>query len=93
VISITVSRVRLRRANSLDQQSGLLGFLAFELGPLFLDGVALRRTEQGRLILVFPVRRGRDGIAHPLVLPIDPAARAGIQDAVLTALRAQGEPL
>lgn len=44
-----------------------------------LDGITLRRTASGRLALSFPSRTAGDGRRHPLVRPVDDAARQAIE--------------
>ena len=72
------------------QERGLLGWLSLEIGPLLLDGVALRQTRRGRPTLSFPVRRDRAGRDHAIVRPIDRTARAAIEREVLAALGLAG---
>jgi hypothetical protein len=80
-----VSAVEFRHAHHADQQRGLLGWASFVLDDAVLvDGVALRRTRAGRLVLSFPDRR------HPRLRPVDDEARRAIERQVFAALDAQG---
>ena len=82
-----VTSVRLTRAPDPDQERGLLGWVYFVLdGALALDGVALRRTRDGRRTLSFPSRRDREGRQHPYVRPLSAEARSAIEEQVLDAL-------
>ena len=74
-------------ASQSDQERGLLGWLSFIVGPLRLDGVALRKTEDGtRLYLAFPSPTDRRGRRREVVRPRDAAARREIEGKVLAAL-------
>jgi DNA-binding cell septation regulator SpoVG len=82
-----VSSVRFTSAPVQDQQSGLVGFVSLLLaGCLRIDGIAVRRTRCGRLVLSFPVRRDAVGREHSVVRPIDDAARRDIEATVLRSL-------
>ena len=83
---LPVTEVRLAPAAPSETGSGLLGYVSFQLGALVLDGIALRRTRDGRLALSFPERRDSSGRRRPLVRPLDDAARRAIEAAVLAAL-------
>ena len=70
-----------------DRETGLLGWVALEVdGLLVVDAVAVRRTRDGRLVLSFPERTDSQGRRHPLVRPLDDAARRAIERQVLAAL-------
>ena len=58
---------------------------------LALDGVALRRTRDGRRTLSFPARRDRQGRDHPYVRPLSTEARSAIERQVLDALGLEPE--
>ncbi len=81
-----IDDVRFASASPEDQRSGLVGFLSFRLGPLRIDGVALRKTSAGRTTLSFPARTDRAGERHHFLRPIDNEARREIEGQVLTAL-------
>jgi len=82
-----VSAIRFSAAPARDVRSGLLGWVSFILGDLHLDGVAVRKTRDGRLVLSFPERRDARGNRHPIVRPLDDAARRQIEAEVFTALQ------
>ena len=62
-----------------------MGFLRLD-ATLRLDGLALRRTADGRLSLSFPARRDTAGKQHPYLRPVDDAARRDIEHQIFTAL-------
>ena len=82
-----VSEVRLVTATEADQRRGLLGFVSLHIdGRIVVDGVALRRTREGRLTLAFPKRLDRQGRRHPVVRSLDDETRVSIEHQVFTAL-------
>ncbi len=69
------------------RKTGLLGWVTFVIGhALQFDGVAVRRTRNGRLTLSFPVRHDSTGRQHSIVRPTDAAARREIESQVFAAL-------
>jgi DNA-binding cell septation regulator SpoVG len=82
-----VSSVRFTSASLHDMRRGLVGYTTFVLnGDVRIDGVAVRRSQQGRLYLAFPARRDSLGIDHPLVQPLGNEVRRQIERQVLAAL-------
>jgi DNA-binding cell septation regulator SpoVG len=66
---------------------GLLGFVAVTFaGALRIDGIAVRRTLDGRVVLSFPERRDASGRRHPIVRPLDAACRAAIEAQIFALL-------
>ena len=86
-----VTDVQFTLATPIDQPSGLLGYVAFRLGPVLIDGVTLRRTLSGQLTLSFPMRTSGTGQRHAIVRPADSPAREVITAAVLQGLPLPGE--
>jgi hypothetical protein len=87
--------VRIRtwtRCSDDDARRGLLGFLSLAYGDLILDGVAVRRTADGRMTLSWPERRDRLGRAHPYLRPISDEARRRIEHAVFSAAVGEEAP-
>jgi len=83
VTRLRVTAVRLVRARSAN---GLLGYVSLTVAGLRIDGLTLRRTRAGRLVISFPCRSDRRGRKHPIVRPSGPALEA----AILAALRRKG---
>ena len=73
-------------ASRADQALGLQAFLRFRVDGLVLDGVALRRTQAGRLTLSWPERADRTGRRHAVVRPAGDAERVALEQAVFAAL-------
>lgn len=74
-------------AGPADQRAGLIGFLCIRAGCLILDGVTLRRSAEGAMILSYPARTDRHGNRHAIVRPIDGISRAAIEGIVFEQLR------
>ena len=86
-LRVFVSEVRFTASHGDDADYGLLGWIACVVdGSLALDGLALRRTMDGRLTLSFPARRDRSGRRHHYVRPSSDAARREIEEQVFAAL-------
>ncbi len=81
-----VTAVRFSAASRRDVRSGLLGFASFEFAGFRFDGVAVRRTRDGRLVLSFPERTDKYGKRHETARPVDAASRKSIESAVFVAL-------
>ena len=91
---MTDLEIRIRtwvRATDTEIRSGLMGYIMVEYGTLVLDGIALRRTTDGRLVLSFPARTDGAGRRHPYIRPIDDEARRVIEAAILGELGQRGE--
>ncbi len=86
-----VSEVRFTAATPEQVDEGLLGFAACRYGVLRLDGIAVRRTLDGRLTLSYPARRDSSGRKHFLIRPLDDAGRRLIEFEVLKALGLEGD--
>jgi DNA-binding cell septation regulator SpoVG len=79
-----ISNIRFTPAQARDVASGLLGFVSCIIDDrLYLDGITVRRTADGRVALSFPERRTSSGGAYPYMRPIDEAARNDIENAIL----------
>jgi DNA-binding cell septation regulator SpoVG len=79
-------QVRVRswiRASDEDARAGLLGYITVFVGRLIVDGVTVRRTAAGKLVLSFPQRESRSGHRHAVVRPVDDEARREIEAQVL----------
>jgi hypothetical protein len=86
-----IGQVRLHQSSAAEAESGLLGWVSFDIGDVLrIDGVALRRRLDGCLTLSFPCRRGRGGDSHPYTRPLDAQARAVIERQVFEALGLDG---
>jgi DNA-binding cell septation regulator SpoVG len=86
-MAITITSARLAAASADAARAGLLGWVSCTLnGRIRLDGLALRRTLDGRLVVSFPARRDTAGRRHFLVRPLDADARRELQRQILDAL-------
>ena len=86
-----ISHLRYTPATTADERKGLLGFVSCHYGALVLDGIALRRSADGRLLLAWPGRRDTHGKQHHSVRPVDDAARVALESAVFAELKLRTE--
>jgi DNA-binding cell septation regulator SpoVG len=84
-----IRSVRFTPSTDAEAERGLLAYVRFDFGPFIFDGVTLRRHGDGRLGLSWPERTDRQGRRHPLVRPVDDAARREIEAHVLRELTRQ----
>jgi hypothetical protein len=80
---VTLRDLHLTRAPRHLALDGLLWWVRGRLGGIHIDGLAVRVTRCGRLVLVWPVRRDSRGHQHPLIWPIDRRVREAIRHQVL----------
>lgn len=83
--------VKLARGSSQAEEFGLLGWVRVQIMGLEFDGIALRRSREGRIYLSFPTRQDRTGKRHYVVRPTSDEARVAFEAMVLDELRRQGE--
>ena len=86
---LSLPSIRFTPSSDGERKAGLLGWVSFEVGGLLLDGVALRRSCEGRPYLSFPSRRDRHGRDHPYIRPARRDVREAIERGVLAALELQ----
>ena len=73
--------------NDNDIRSGLLAFLCATInGRIRIDGMTLRRTANGRLMVSFPSRRDSAGRHHPIIEPLDQATRLDLEQQIFAFL-------
>ncbi|MBN1443004.1 MAG: hypothetical protein JXA90_09850 [Planctomycetes bacterium] len=85
--TITIDRIELKTAGPEAAETGLLGWISFRLNRrLQVDGVALRRTADGRPALSFPAKRDSAGNQRFFVRPLDDETRIEIERQVFAAL-------
>lgn len=85
-----ISGVKFSAATPEEKETGLLGWCSYLMGgTVQIDGVAVRRTADGRRALSFPARRDGQGRQHAYVKPLDDQARREIEAAVFSALGMQ----
>ena len=86
-MNLEITDIKLTGAPPAHIADGLLGWVTCTInGQLRLDGIALRRTLQGHLVLSFPAKRDRTGRQHAFVSPVDDQARREIEHAVFSAI-------
>lgn len=86
--TLRITNVNFTIADEHDLRDGLLGYARVELNHgLRLDGLTIRRTVAGRIIVVFPERRDGHGRRHPLIWPLTDAVKREIETSVLDVVR------
>ena len=84
---ISITNVQFTAADDGDVAAGLLGWVSCVVNStLRLDGVAVRRTADGRTTLSFPARRDTQGRQHFLVRPLDDGSRRDFEARIFKAL-------
>ena len=84
---LRVGRVEFTEATPEDRRLGLLGWIACRLNDtLQVDGIMLRRTQDGRLTLSYPAKKDEAGRKHFFLRPLDDRARRMVEQKVFRAL-------
>lgn len=82
-----ISDLVVSAATAADQLTGLMAWLRFRLDDrILIDGVALRRSRDQRLLLSWPGRRDKHGRLHHSVRPFDDDARIALEAAIFDEL-------
>lgn len=85
--NITISEVHFTSAQPRDVEQGLIGWISCTLDDrLRIDGIALRRTRDGRLTLSYPARRDALGLRRHFVRPLDDDTRREIEALIFKAI-------
>ena len=91
--SLEVTSLGVVCASDADRDRGLLGWVTIAVNnALMIDGIALRRTRDGRLALSYPTRTDRQGKRRPIVRPLDDETRLALERQVLDQLVTGDEP-
>jgi hypothetical protein len=86
-----ISDVRFAAARPDMRERGMLGWICCSVDQnLQLDGLALRRTTEGRYRLSFPHHVDSSGTKHDLIKPLSSRVRDAIEAQVIDALRKRG---
>ena len=84
---IKIDRIELKTAGRQAAETGLIGWISCRLNNrLQLDGITLRKTQDGRHVLSFPARRDAAGQQHFFVRPLDDNTRKEIERQVFARL-------
>jgi hypothetical protein len=87
---VAVSDIRFTGASDALRARGVHGWVCCGYGDLRLDGLRIRRHEDGSYSLGFPSHIDGNGVAHAYYRPLDHAARISIETQVLGDLRRRG---
>lgn len=84
---LAITHISFTTAQPHHRARGHEGWVTFVVaGAIRIDGVRVRRTEDGTLSLSFPARRDRSGHMHSLASPISASARQQIESKVFAGL-------
>ena len=82
-----LTEIKFSSSRPEETDAGLIGWVSCALnGTIHLDGIAVRRTVDGRLTLSFPARQDSHGRRHFYHRPLDDCARREIEARVFRAL-------
>ena len=85
--SIEVTDVRFTAGSIADARAGLVGFVRVTLNnALVADGLTLRRTVQGHLVVSFPEKTDGQGRVHFMLIPKNDRVRRDLESQILRAL-------
>jgi len=83
---LVVTNVHFSKADASLQKTGLIGWISCEVNSsLKLDGITLRRTQDGRHVLSFPAKTDHRKKRF-LITPLNNAARMDIEQQIISAL-------
>ena len=83
-----MARISSVRFTPAQTGGGLIGWVSFVLEPgLLVDGVAVRRSLNGRWVLSWPYRKDGAGRVHHHVRPLDLAAQREVEGRLLDEVR------
>ena len=86
-MSVWLTSAHFTPAGRAKRASGLVGWLVLVVDDaLQLDGIVVRETRDRRLVLSFPARTDSKGDRHPLIRPVDGAARHELERQVFRQL-------
>ena len=86
-----ITNIRFAPASPAFIEKGCLGWVCAEYGDLQLDGLRVRRHEDGHLSIGFPQHVDANGNPHAYYRPLDQAARDAIETQVIGELRRRGK--
>ena len=88
---LAITEFQFTPASGSLRATGLLGFLRLVLNDaLLIDGITIRITLQGSLVVSWPEPHRR-GTSRRVVRPRDEGARAFLEREILRVLRTRGE--
>lgn len=84
---MSIDEIRITLGSEEDQESGLLAYVACRYGDLQLDGLVVRKTTDGRLLVTFP-GKARNGCGRRyFITPRSSPVRLLFEKAILAAFR------
>lgn len=86
-----VTGIRVARASRALESTGLVLFASCIIcGVVRLDGITVRRTATGGLVVTYPARKSRAGRQHAVARLVDAEVRAELEARLIAAARRLG---
>ena len=83
---LKISEIKINLASN-EQYPGLKGFVSFILNGMFrIDGISIRKTEKGKLFLMYPCRTSANNSRFFYVNPICKEAKEAVDTAIFARL-------
>lgn len=83
---LRISEVRIRMADSAE--NGLIAWASCVVnGCLYLNNIAVRRGQEGELVLTYPAKRSRRDVKYFFFRPINADAKEALDRAILGGLQ------
>ncbi len=84
---MTITNITITPSSPADRDAGLLAFVRCSYGDLELDGIVVRKTTDGRLLVTFP-GKARNGCGRRyFITPRSSPVRLLFDKAILAAFR------
>ena len=90
MINVGVRDIRFAEASFRLKGRGVWGWVSCDYGALRLDGLTIRRANEGGYSIGFPRHIDSNGVAHSYFRPLDQPARDAIEAQVIGELRRRG---
>ncbi len=84
---MTVTNIVITLGSPADRDAGLLAFVRCIYGEFELDGIAIRRTTDGKIIVTFPARSWNGCRRKYFITPRSAPARREFEEAILAEFR------
>ncbi len=84
---MSISDIQITAASPADRNMGLLAFASCVYGEVEIDGIAIRKTVDGRIIVTFPARPWNGCRRKYFITPRSVPVRRQFEEAILSEFR------
>ena len=84
---MNISEIRITAASPADRDAGLIAFVSCTYGEIEIDGIAIRKTVDGRIIVTFPARQWTGCRRKYFITPRSVPVRRAFEEAILSEFR------